>query len=206
MIAIYGGSFDPIHIGHLRLAEDVREYFGFRQVIFVPAYISLFKDGHFASPEDRKNMLHLAIKDNPYFSIDDFEIKKSGKSYTIDTIKYFKKNYDNLFFILGTDTFLSLHKWKNYKELGELTNFIVLLRGNDIIINIENYVKKFFLNKKLKKNNQINLSETSFYIYEARKIDISSTEIRERIKEGRSIKYLVLPEIENYIKKKKLYL
>ena len=206
MIAIYGGSFDPIHIGHLRLAEDVREYFGFRQVVFVPAYISPFKDRHFASPEDRKKMLHLAIKNNPYFFIDDFEIRQSGKSYTIDTIKYFKKNYDNLFFLLGTDTFLSLHKWKNYKELVELTNFIVLLRGNDTIINIENYIKKFFPNKKLKKDNQINFSETSFYIFEARKIDISSTEIRERIKEGRSIKYLVLPEIERYIKENRLYL
>ncbi|HIE58812.1 MAG TPA: nicotinate (nicotinamide) nucleotide adenylyltransferase, partial [Hydrogenothermaceae bacterium] len=154
----------------------------------------------------RKKMLHLAIKNNPYFFIDDFEIRKSGKSFTIDTIKYFKKNYDNLFFLLGTDTFLSLHKWKNYKELVELTNFIVLLRGNDTIINIENYIKKFFPNKKLKKDNQINFSETSFYIFEARKIDISSTEIRERIKEGRSIKYLVLPEIERYIKENRLYL
>ncbi len=195
MIAIYGGSFDPIHIGHLRLAEDVREEFNFRQVIFVPAYISPFKEGYFASPEDRINMIKLAIKYNPYFSFDDFEIKKGGKSYTIDTIRYFKEKFENLFFIVGTDAFLFLHKWKDYEELINLTNFVVLLRGNDSKELVKNYIETNFPKNK-----------NSFYIFQSRKIDISSTEIRKKIKEGRSIKYLVLPEVEEYIKEKKLYL
>ena len=206
MIAVFGGSFDPIHIGHLRLAEDVREYFGFRQVVFMPAHISPFKEGHFASAEDRINMIKLSIKDNPYFKVSDFEIKKGGKSYTIDTIKFLKQEYENIFFILGTDTLLSLHKWKDHKKLVNLTNFIILLRGDDLEKNVENYIKKYFPEKTLVKNNNIDLSKTSFYLHKTRKIDISSTEIRKRIKEGRSIKYLVLPSVEKYIEEKKLYL
>ena len=207
MIGIYGGSFDPIHIGHLRLAEDVREFFKLRQVIFVPAYISPFKEGSVASAEDRKNMVLLSIKGNPYFSLSEIELKRKGKSYTIDTIRYFKKQYNHLFFIVGTDAFLSLHKWKNYEELVNLTNFIILLRGENSFNEVEKYVKDKFPQKKLLKNLDKNfLEDTCFYVFENRKIDVSSTEIRKRIKEGKSIKYLLLPEVEEYIKKNRLYL
>ncbi|RMD45559.1 MAG: nicotinate-nicotinamide nucleotide adenylyltransferase, partial [Aquificota bacterium] len=91
MIALYGGSFDPIHIGHLRIAEDIREYYGFEKIVFIPAYISPLKKSTNASAEDRLNMIKIAIEDNKHFDVSDIEIKRGGKSYTIDTIKIFKE-------------------------------------------------------------------------------------------------------------------
>jgi len=207
MIGIYGGSFDPVHIGHLRLAEDVRESFGFAQVVFVPAFISPFKEKSFAGAEDRINMLKISLKYNPFFSLSVFEIEKKGKSYTVDTIKHFLNVYKQqpLFFILGSDAFLSLHRWKSADELVNLTNFVVVLRNGADINQIKEYIQKHFPQKKLKTYSQIDTSNTGFYLFTGRKIDVSSTEIRKRVKEGKSITYLVLPEVEQYIKKKNLY-
>ncbi|WP_096999752.1 nicotinate (nicotinamide) nucleotide adenylyltransferase [Persephonella hydrogeniphila] len=205
MIGLYGGSFDPVHIGHLRIAEDIREYFGFEKIIFIPAYHSPLKPESRAPAEDRINMLRLSIKYNRYFYIDDIEIKRKGKSYTIDTIKTYRERGVFPFFIVGTDAFLTLDKWKNPEELVKITSFIVLGRGKDRLEDIKLFLKNKFPQLKLVQSN--NLTEKSGYVYffDQRRIDISSTEIRNRIKNNRSIKYLVLPEVEDYIFNKKLY-
>ncbi|RUM61863.1 MAG: nicotinate (nicotinamide) nucleotide adenylyltransferase, partial [Persephonella sp.] len=99
MIGLYGGSFDPVHIGHLRLAEDIREYFNLNKIVFIPTYISPLKSKSNAKPEDRLNMLKLATEYNPFFEIDDREIKENKISYTIKTIMYYKNklNYNPIF-------------------------------------------------------------------------------------------------------------
>lgn len=204
MIALYGGSFDPVHLGHLRLSEDIREDFGFEKIIFIPAYISPLKKGSKASAEDRLNMLKLAISDNRYFDISDYEIRKQGKSYTIDTVNHFKKQLDHIpFFIIGTDAFLSLHKWKSPEELLSRTSFIVVGRGGTKEEDIKRYLNQYFPKAKLKK--KIDRKNPGIYFYSPRQLDISSTEIRDRIKKGKSIKYLVPKEVEHYIYEKKLY-
>jgi len=206
LIALYGGSFDPVHIGHLRIAEDVRENYNFDKIIFIPAYISPLKNKSNASAEDRLNMLKLAIKDNPCFDISTYEIEKKGKSYTIDTIKYFKKKLGyNPFFIVGTDAFLSLHLWKKSDELLKSTNFIGVGRGKTDLEDIKSYLREKFPFVKIKTDNNIDISNTYVYYFNSRRLDISSTEIRQRVKENKSIKYLVLKEVEDYIFKKKLY-
>ncbi len=205
MIGIYGGSFDPVHIGHLRIAEDVREFYNLQKIIFIPAYHSPLKPESRASAEDRIKMIKISIKNNPYFSIDDLEIKRKGKSYTIDTIKEYRKKGLSPIFIVGTDAFLTLHKWKNPEELSRLTSFIVLGRGKDRYEDVRDYLKENFPYMDIRTDNSISKKEGSVYFFSKRRIDISSTEIRERIKTNRSIKYLVLPEVEEYIFNKKLY-
>jgi len=205
MIGIYGGSFDPIHIGHLRIAEDVREFYDLQKVVFVPAYHSPLKPESRASAEDRIHMVKISIKDNPYFDVDRIEIKRKGKSYTIDTIKEYRKKGLSPVFIVGTDAFLTLHRWKEPEELTRLTSFIVLGRGEDSYNDVKDYLKKFFPYMVLYAGRSISKNEGAVYYFGKRRIDVSSTEIRERVKINRSIKYLVLPEVEKYIFNKKLY-
>ena len=206
MIALYGGSFDPVHIGHLRIAEDIRETYNFEKIIFIPAYVSPLKSKSNASAEDRLNMLNLATKDNPKFEISTIEIARKGKSYTIDTVKFFKEKLGyNPYFIVGTDAFLTLHLWKDSKELVKLTNFIVVGRGQDTFYSIKTYIEEYFPESPLIRKTKINPEITGIYFFDCRRIDVSSTEIRHRIKENKSIKYLVLKEVEDYIYEKNLY-
>ncbi len=207
MIGLYGGSFDPVHIGHLRIAEDVREYFSLEKIIFIPAYHSPLKPESRAPAEDRVHMLKESIKYNPHFDLSTIEIERKGKSYTVETAKYFvnKLGYPPAF-IVGTDAFLTLDKWKEPEKLLSLLNFIVVGRGTEGYQRINNFLKDKFPNVPLYKNcKTINKTETGVYYFESRRIDISSTEIRQRIKENKPITYLVLPEVEYYIIKKSLY-
>ncbi|WP_299239030.1 nicotinate (nicotinamide) nucleotide adenylyltransferase [Sulfurihydrogenibium sp.] len=206
MIALFGGSFDPVHLGHLRIAEDIREYYNFSKIIFIPAYHSPLKEYHFSSPEDRLRMLDLSIRNNPFFETSDFEINKKEKSYTIDTIKYFKEKLGyNPFFIVGSDAFLTLDKWKEPINLLENTNFIVVSRDNTDFEKIKEFLLVKFSYNRLCEDNNLNLSETKVYFFKSRQLEISSTEIRNRVKAGESIKYLVLPEVEEYIYVRRLY-
>ncbi len=204
MIAIFGGSFDPVHLGHLRIAEDVREFFGLGKIIFVPAFISPLKSHTTAPPEDRINMLNLAIKNNPFFELSDYEIKKGGKSYTVDTAKYYQKilPYKPIF-IVGSDSILTFHKWKNPDELLSIANFIVVGRGKDSYKVVSQYLKKMF-NYLNTYYNEKDIKD-GVYFYDSRRFDISSTEIRERVKLNKSIKYLTTKEVEEYIYIKNLY-
>ncbi len=208
MIALYGGSFDPVHIGHLRIAEDIREFFSLDKVVFVPAYHSPLKPESRASAEDRIYMLKLSIKYNEnFFEISDLEIKRKGKSYTLYTAEYFFKllKYPPGF-IVGTDTFLQLHRWKEPEKLLELLNFIVVGRGKDTFDKVKKYIQEYFPSVEIYYNrNVIDKNKTAVYFFESRRIDISSTEIRERLRKNKPITYLVLPEVEYYINKKRLY-
>ena len=207
MIALFGGSFDPVHLGHLRIAEDIREYYNFSKIIFIPAYQSPLKESHFSSPEDRIKMLDLSIKNNPFFEISDFEISKKQKSYTIDTVLLFKEKLGyRPFFIVGSDAFLTLDKWKEPINLLENTNFIVVSRDSVDFEKIKEFLRAKFSYNRFCEDNNINLNESRVYFYKSRQLEISSTEIRSRVKKSQSIKYLVLPEVEEYIYKKGLYI
>ncbi|MCX7760779.1 MAG: nicotinate (nicotinamide) nucleotide adenylyltransferase [Hydrogenothermaceae bacterium] len=205
-VALFGGSFDPVHLGHLRIAEDIREYFNLERIIFVPAYLSPLKFSHSASAVDRLNMLTLAISDNPNFEISTYEIEKIGKSYSIDTVNFFKERLGyNPAFIVGTDAFLTLERWKEPKKLLNTANFIVVSRDKVNIKQVKEVVNKIDSNVKTYNNNVIDFSKTGVYLYFQRRIDISSTEIRDRIKKGLSIRYLVTREVADYIYKNNLY-
>ncbi|NPA57653.1 MAG: nicotinate (nicotinamide) nucleotide adenylyltransferase, partial [Aquificae bacterium] len=199
MVGLYGGSFDPVHIGHLRIAEDIREYYGLDKITFIPAYHSPLKPKSKAPPQDRLKMLELSIRDNPYFSVDSFEIDRQEKSYTIDTFRYFKSKGVFPLFIVGTDAFLTLHRWKEPQELVSSGSFIVVGRGGDSLEKVKKYVEEHFPQMEVTTSNVVEKEAGKVYFFDGRRLDVSSTEIRKRVREGKSIKYLVLPEVEKYI-------
>jgi nicotinate-nucleotide adenylyltransferase len=186
-IGILGGCFDPIHIGHLILAEGALQEYGLDRVIFIPNNVPPHKDKVFSSASHRLNMVRLAVMDNPKFEVSDIEIKREGPSYTYDTMQSLKQIYPNskLYFLIGADAFAELKTWKNWEELIKMVEFIVATRPNSDIVEIEGA-----------KINRLSLPA----------IDISSSFIREAIKEGRSIRYLVPDRVRDYIYTNKLYL
>jgi nicotinate-nucleotide adenylyltransferase len=187
-IAILGGSFNPIHIGHLILANTVCEEFNLDKIIFVPCYIQPLKSNKdFASAEDRLAMIKLAIQNNPKFELSDIEIKRKGKSYTVDTLKYFKQKYDDLYFVIGADNIKDFHRWKEPDTILKLTKLIVTNRGG-----IEKKIPQRLRGKKI-------------FVCKIPDIEISSTLIRNNIRSNKSIKYLVPEKVEKYIIKNKLY-
>ncbi len=185
-IGILGGTFNPIHIGHLILAEEVREKISLDKVIFVPAYLPPHKDNSdIADALARHKMIKLAIKTNRYFAVSDLEIKRNGRSYTIDTIKEFKKNYpkDDLYFITGSDLLKYLDEWKDLSEIIKMVKFIVATRPGYPLEKIPAYISTVAI----------------------RAVDVSAFEIRQAIKESKSFRYLAPERVVDYINKNKLY-
>lgn len=197
-VGIIGGTFDPIHNGHLILAEYSRLHFHLDEVLFIPAGNPPHKDGDGISPgRHRYNMTLLAISTNPHFRLSAMELEERDTTYTIHTIKRLQAKYPEVdfYFILGSDSFFDIHNWGSYKELVTLCDFIVLKRPDrDMDKELEIKVEKF--------NKSYN---SSFHVLEAPLIEISSTDIRARVREGLSIKYLVPEGVESYIEKTGLY-
>ncbi len=192
-IGLLGGTFNPIHIGHLILAEEAREKLGLDKVIFVPTFVPPHKDNvDIAQAVARLKMVKLAIAGNKYFSVSDIEIKRNGRSYTIDTIKEFKKNYslDQIFFIIGSDLMKYLDDWKDIGEISRLVKFIVATRPGYPLEDITTYAV----------SRQAGVSTLPI-----RAVDISGFEIRHAIKEGKSFRYLVPEAVFRYINKKRIY-
>jgi nicotinate-nucleotide adenylyltransferase len=211
-IGLFGGTFDPIHWGHLRSAEEVGETFGLDQIFFIPAAIPPHKRGQTATPaRDRMQMVRLAVAGNPRFSVSTVEIARTGVSYSIDTIREFaakKRRGDTLFFIIGLDAFREIGSWKNYAELFPLCNFIATsrpgskerdpLRGTGVA------VKRLFC-YDLKQKNYRHRSGTRIYFIELTDIAISASEVRELVRQRKSIRYLVPSSVAKYIKRRGLY-
>ena len=197
-LGLLGGTFDPPHIAHLRIAEEVRENFGLEKIAFIPtAYPPHKKLEEYSPFQHRLEMVKLAIKSNPFFLCLDIE-KDIKPSYTLKTLQILKKNLPNteFFFIIGPDSFVSINTWWKWEELPKWAHFIVLTNRTQIFS--LDYFKN--LAKKLYKN----LAE-KFLFFENTPLNISSSKIRKLVKEKKSIKYLVLEEVEDYIKKHKLY-
>lgn len=187
-IGIYGGTFDPIHFGHLITAQSVLEIRKLDKILFIPSFISPLKtDRISSSPKDRISMLKLAIKDIPHFDYTDLEIKKKNISYTIETIKELRKTYKNVELIIGYDNLLVFDKWKNPDELLKLVTLIVLRRKVD---NEKNHRNKYF--------------KHAIFV-DTPLVDIRGTDIRKRVRSGKSINFLVPQKVMAYIYKQNLY-
>lgn len=148
-IAIFGGSFNPIHKGHIKIAKDAIKFLNLDKLIFVPCQKNPFKKNlKYANSEDRINMIKNVIEDK--MEISTFEIKRKGLSYTIDTIKYFKNLYknDSLYFLIGSDNLLNISKWKNIDEMVKMVQFVVFKRDKNINkINIKKYKMELMNNQ-----------------------------------------------------------
>ncbi|MEG6614864.1 nicotinate-nucleotide adenylyltransferase [Peptococcaceae bacterium 1198_IL3148] len=198
-LAIMGGTFDPIHNGHLVVAEQARHKFECDKVVFVPAAQPPHKDqaAITTSVDDRLTMTRLAVASNPWFEVSTLEIERPGPSYTIDTVKAVKEVYrpEKLYFITGADAVLEILTWKSVEELLGLCYFIAATRpGYDLSD----------LQKKLNILPNVCLKKIiPFYVPS---LAISSTDIRNRVQRREPIKYLLPEPVENYIKEHLLYL
>lgn len=198
MLGIMGGTFNPIHYGHLLMCEGIREEFNLKKIIFIPAKIPPHKDNtKIIEAHDRLCMVDLAIADNPFFVSSDIEMKREGSSYTVDTLKVYQehlKNEDSLALIVGADSLIQFETWRDYGEIFKLAKIIVASRPDtkeDILDNFINRFKEKF--------------DANILKFSGKAMDYSSTEIRRRVAAGLSIKYQVPPEVENYIYKNRLY-
>ncbi len=187
-IGLLGGSFNPIHIGHLILANTVLESLQLDFIIFIPCNIQPLKpESSLIDANARLEMIKLAIENNNKFSVSDIEINRGGKSYTIETIKYFKNLYDDLYFIIGADNIKDFDNWKDPDDIILLAKIVVTNRGGI----------KFSLPQKLR--------DKEVLVIKIPNIEISSTDIRERIKNNKSIKYFVPEKVEEFILNNNLY-
>lgn len=210
---LMGGTFDPIHCGHLRCAEEVLELFSLDRVIFVPAANPPLKSGHDLTPfKHRVAMVRLAIDGNPFFSCSDIESKREGKSYTIDTIRYFQETHGKdllLHFILGQDAFLEIQKWKDWKKLLTLCHFVVMTEPETEPEDLMEsalpavFASQFRYNRAL--DGFIGPSGYALFFRRVTLFDIHSTDIRRRLREGMSVRYLVPEQVRKYIGDHVLY-
>lgn len=193
---IFGGSFNPIHYGHLMICEYIKEEMGLDKVIFIPTGNPPHKDLG-VSAEDRYEMVRLAISPNPDFEISDIETTRVNLSYTVDTIRELKKIYkeEKLYFLIGLDSLFQLKSWKKIGDLSQEIEFVVALRPG--------YIDKEEINGEidfLRENfgTRINLIKTPLY-------EISSTDLRDRIHEGKSLRYLIPKKVLDYIEESGFY-
>jgi nicotinate-nucleotide adenylyltransferase len=201
-IGIMGGTFNPIHFGHLVTAEEALIQFHLERVIFIPTGEPPHKTtGKIASPEDRYLMTVMATASNREFYVSRIEIDKKGKSYTIDTLRELKKIYgkdSELFFITGADAILEILTWKDTEEIIALCKFIAATRPGYNISKMEDLKKRLF-------NEKVEMAEQCLFIMEIPALAISSTDIRNRIKSNRPIKYLLPESVSSYLLKNELY-
>lgn len=190
-IGIMGGTFDPIHNGHLMAAEEVRQKLELDRIIFVPAGMPPLKSAHkIAEARHRHNMCLLAVAGNPYFTVSDIETVREGISYTFDTISQLCQIYpnDRLFFIVGADVPSGFHRWKNFEGITALCDIVVTTRPGH----------------KIGKNLRDKYSDI-LHIIEISDVDISSTKIRQSLAEGLPVRYLLPDGVVDYICKNRLY-
>ena len=214
-IGIFGGTFNPIHYGHLRAAEEVREKFHLAKIIFIPSKSPPLKTHELIESEHRYKMTELALSGNGFFEISDIEFKRPGKSFTVQTLEELRRIFHDmdLYFILGIDSFLEIPTWWQPEKLMSLIDFIIIARPSfrfvDLLLSPYINAQRNDL-EKLDKEELESYSTTlkSKRVVIALKIpllDISATEIRKRIREGKSIKYLLPESVESYIIANKLY-
>lgn len=184
-IGIFGGTFDPPHIGHLVMAQRAYEQLSLDVVFFVPNNIPPHKESPVASPQDRLNMLSLAVLPHSYFDVSDCEIRRGGVSFSVDTVFFFRKEFPKaeLFLLIGEDSARSFKAWKNYEDILSVVKVAWFPRLTSVKGEIP----------------------SDFIKIEAEIIDISSSWIRKLIMEGKSIKYLVPDSVLNYIYFMRIY-
>jgi len=209
---LFGGTFNPIHLGHLRCAEEVREMFALDKVVFVPAALPPLKDAQDILPfHHREQMIKLSIRSNLSFSVTDVEHKREGKSYTIDTVRHFIDTFPDpteLYFVLGQDAFDDITQWKEWDTLLTLCHFVVMTRPGyrgknlaDIIT--DNFASRFTYDGETK--GYRGPTGKSIFFRKLTFLDISASDIRNRVKQEQSIMFLVPDPVRHYILDNSLY-
>ncbi|MGH7308862.1 MAG: nicotinate-nucleotide adenylyltransferase [Candidatus Rokuibacteriota bacterium] len=207
--AILGGSFNPIHYGHLLLADDLLERLRFDRVLFVPAGVPPHKSATTLAPAaDRYAMVKLAVADHPRFGVSDLELRRSGPSYTVDTLSALASTDQALFLIVGSETFLDLLSWRTPRRIAELARLVVVPRAGSV------FDPEVAPAQKVLRE----IGATRFVVFEtgpvpdegvlvvhATSLPISASELRHRAGTGRSLAYRLPPAVVEYIRGRGLY-
>jgi nicotinate-nucleotide adenylyltransferase len=198
-IGVFGGTFDPVHIGHLIMAQDALDAFALDQVLWVPSSISPHKrHAEVATPEHRLAMLGKAVAGHPAFAVSDLEVRRAGVSFTVDTMRQLQleRPGERWHFIIGSDTLQELHTWKDVEVLLGLCRFVTVVRpgaaldrSNPQALRLPDAASRRVLDD----------------VVTGHLIGVASTEIRQRVRNGQSIRYLVPAAVEAYIAEHTLY-
>jgi len=211
-LGLFGGTFNPIHMGHLRAAVEVAEAFSLDRLLLIPSANPPHKntDG-MASARERLEMLRLAIEGVPHFEASDVELARTGPSYTIETLRYFQDHFgqeSTIHFVVGQDAFSEITTWKSFRQLFATALFIVMARPGARLKSLEDFIRT-----NISKDYQFDGTSSlyshpewcSIFCLSVTHLDISATKIREAIRQGRSIRFLVPPQVEEFIERKGLY-
>ncbi len=201
-IGLFGGTFNPIHLGHLRAAEETREKANLQRVIFIPSGNPPLKSSEILPSKERLRLVMAAVSDNPYFEVSDIEVSRAGKSYTVETVEKLRRLYreDELFFITGVDAFLDLPLWHEPERLTSLVDFIVLTRPGYSLapLSMSEYITGESIEVLRRCINDLNdqlilnmIGGKRLILLNIGALNISSTMIREYLRKGHSIKYLI---------------
>ena len=182
-IGVFGGTFDPVHLGHLRVAEEVRETFSLDRVYFVPARVQPLKvAAGCASADERARMLKMSLAGNAFFRASSIEIKRGGISYSIDTVRYFARRFGQIYFIMGMDAFLDIGRWKDWPELLSTADLVVMLRPGMEFSGFPAGLKRQV--RKVGEATYEHASGRRIYLLRITQLDISSTRIRDLARRG----------------------
>jgi nicotinate-nucleotide adenylyltransferase len=198
-IGVFGGTFNPVHTGHLVMAQDALERFELDTVLFVPSRRPPHKDADELAPaRHRVAMLDLAVAEDPRFEVSPVEIERDGLSYTVDTVQLLRRQNpgSDLSFIIGSDTLPELHSWKDIRRLLDLCEVVTVARPR--------FDLESMSHEELRLDPELS-ARLLTRVAVGHRVDISSSDIRMRIAEGMSIRYLVPPGVEMYITEHKLY-
>ena len=183
-IGVFGGTFDPVHNGHINAFVEAYLALQLDKIIIVPTYVSPFKENSNTGDVHRLNMLEIAAEQYDFVTIDTYELEQQKVTYTFDTLKYLNAKYpnDDLYFIIGTDHFLTFNKWAHAEELHELATFVVLDR-----------------------NDELHDVKPPFIKLAANIVEVSSTLIRDRLKSNTEVRHLMDRNVYGYIKERRIY-
>ena len=215
-IGILGGTFDPIHLGHTLPAKAVADYLSLTKILLIPASIPPHKATPNVSAKQRAEMVHLACNTEHLFTCDELELKREGNSYTVDTLKELSKSFPHqiLHFIVGLDSLLTFTQWHNYEEILSLCHLVVNTRPNYQLDNLNKATKALLNNhqvhnvnelKKFKSGGVLLLPHTLPTYQNHLHLDISSSEIRQKLANRQDCKELLDPSVFTFINKNKLY-
>lgn len=212
-IGLFGGTFDPVHNGHLRAAEEIRQAFSLAWLEFLPARIPPHKtDQPLTEVYHRVAMLRLAVEGNPYFRVSEVEAAREGVSYLVDTLETYRKHYPAdvaLYFIMGMDSFSEIATWLRYPELFSLSHFIVITRpgyGRPALTEaVSEEVAAHFVPCRAETDCLEHASGHRIHFQETTLLDISASRLRAWIREDRSVRYLIPERVREYVQEKGIY-
>jgi nicotinate-nucleotide adenylyltransferase len=209
-VAVLGGSFNPIHDGHLLLADDVREQLGLDRVLFVPAAAPPHKAATLlAAAADRYEMVRRATAEHPRFAVSDVELRRAGPSYTVDTLSALAAGGDELFYIVGSETFLDLLTWREPRRVASLARLVVIPRAGSVF-DTEGAAAQKVLHEIGVEGGFVHAGggpppSRGVLIVHATSLPLSASDLRRRVREGRSLVYRVPPAVIEYVRAHGLY-